>query len=137
MTRVREDRYRTQTLALAEMRRLQGLAISPSEYAQWEAGSRVPRADNPKVEALYEFFGSKPEDEPAVEPEREDLIAALLGQTAAITALVDELREAREARDAIEARLRALEAAAKLQERSGAGVRRARSAPLATAGSGR
>lgn len=64
LTSVREARYKTQAEALADMRRLAGLVIAPSEYAQWESGSRVPRADNPKRERLYEFFGSRPEDEP-------------------------------------------------------------------------
>jgi transcriptional regulator with XRE-family HTH domain len=86
------------------MRRLAGLHISPSEYAQWEAGSRVPRPDNPKVERLYDFFGSRPADELEESP---DLASALL-------ALAEELRRSREAREATEARLRGVEGAVAL-----------------------
>lgn len=76
LTRVREERYERQADALEAMRRLAGLTISPSEYAQWEAGSRVPRTDNPKRERLYEFFGSRPEDEPTTAPS-DDLAASI------------------------------------------------------------
>lgn len=100
LTRVREERYRTQADALAEYRRLAGLSIAPSEYAQWEAGSRVPNPENPKVLALYDFYGSRPAEEP-VEPEQrsDPVIAALDRQTEAIVALADVLRQERHDRD--------------------------------------
>jgi transcriptional regulator with XRE-family HTH domain len=98
LKQVREDRYDTQAQAIAELRRLAGVAISPSEFAQWESGSRVPRDDNPKVARLYEFFGSRPTE--ALEPTQsgDQVAAALLIQAAAldrhteaITALVSRL----------------------------------------------
>ena len=99
LKRVREERYKTQADALAAMRRLAGIAISPSEYSQWEAGSRTPRPDNPKVARLYEFFGSSPTEALEATETGDNgqaaLIAALAAQTAAITSLVEELRLAR------------------------------------------
>ena len=48
----------------------EGLYISASEYAQWESGSRLPREDNPKREALYRFFGGREEEaEPTETPD--------------------------------------------------------------------
>lgn len=84
------------------MRRLAGLTISQAEYSQWESGSRVPRPDNPKVERLYEFFGSRPDEEKTPAPEgSEGLVAALTRQAEAIerqaeaiTALTQEIRMA-------------------------------------------
>jgi transcriptional regulator with XRE-family HTH domain len=58
----RTRRYPTQEAARADMRRLAGLHLGASEFAQWEAGSRIPNEDNPKVQRLYEFFGSRPAD---------------------------------------------------------------------------
>lgn len=89
---VREQRYRTQAEALSAMRRLAGLVISPSEFAQWEAGSRVPRQDNPKVARLYEFFGSQPQ--PELEPATSDVVALV----ATVRELIEELRDERAAR---------------------------------------
>jgi transcriptional regulator with XRE-family HTH domain len=63
LTRARTRRFATQAEALREYERLAGLRITPSQYAQWESGSRVPRADNPKVARLFDFYGSQPEDE--------------------------------------------------------------------------
>lgn len=71
LTNARTERYETQADALRAYERLAGLKITPSEYAQWESGSRVPRSDNPKVARLYEFYGSMPEPEPKEEPSRE------------------------------------------------------------------
>jgi len=98
----REERYETQAQAIAELRRLAGISISPSEFAQWESGSRVPRDDNPKVARLYEFFGSTPALEATETPDDlvaalRDHIAALAAQTAMMGELVRELREARQA----------------------------------------
>lgn len=89
----REARYKTQADALADMKRLQGLHISTSEYAQWESGSRVPRPTNPKVLGLFEFFGGLPDEEPIRESPVGDseLVQALRDQTAAISALVERL----------------------------------------------
>lgn len=100
LTRVREERYpERQADALADMRRLAGLVISPSEYAQWESGSRVPRLDNPKRERLYEFFGSRPEDV-LERPESPDATAdAIDRQTDVLRLLVEETRKAREAQE--------------------------------------
>lgn len=102
LTRVRTERYDRQVDALDAMRRLAGLHISQAEFSQWESGSRVPRPDNPKVARLYEFFGSRPEDDqPRPGPEDGDIAAAIrdqtaamAAQTAAITALVGEIRVA-------------------------------------------
>jgi transcriptional regulator with XRE-family HTH domain len=82
LTRARTQRFGTQAEALREYERLAGLRITPSQYAQWESGSRTPRADNPKVARLYDFYGSRPEDaqEEAAEP---------LGNSAAIVAALD------------------------------------------------
>lgn len=94
----RSARYRTQAEALDAMRRLAQLHIHPSEYAQWESGSRVPGDDNPKVQGLYAFFGSKPEVETATAPASSDAVAAAIDrQTAVLADLVRELREMREA----------------------------------------
>lgn len=90
LTRERERRYETQAEALAAYRKLGGLTISASEYAQWESGSRVPKADNPKRLALLRFYGSAPEEPPASVSEEVDLVRA-------IRELVDELRQTREA----------------------------------------
>jgi transcriptional regulator with XRE-family HTH domain len=60
LKRSRTARFRTQAEALAVMA-AEGLHISPSEYAQWESGSRVPRDNNPKKVQLYKFFGSEPD----------------------------------------------------------------------------
>lgn len=110
--RVRQERYATQAQALAEMRRLAGLAISESEYAQWEAGSRVPREDNPKVQRLYEFFGSRPESVPeaSVEPGQADLTGLVVALTTALQAQTQALSDIR-----LELRAAALDAA---QERA-------------------
>lgn len=80
----RKRRYRTQADALRAFEKVAGLKIAPSEYAQWESGSRVPREGNPKVARLFEFFGSRPEE--FVPPEPSDLaalVAALHRQAAA------------------------------------------------------
>lgn len=86
------------------MKRLAGLSISQAEFSQWESGSRVPRPDNPKVERLYEFFGSRPEEETGPSAVGE------AGLAQAINLLVGELQAMRQERESIEARLRALEA---------------------------
>lgn len=98
----RERRYRTQADALRAFRKLAGLTIAPSEYAQWESGSRTPKAENPKRLALYAFFGSR-EDAPAIAASvvstTDPALLAILtrqaeateAQTAAINALVKRL----------------------------------------------
>lgn len=90
----REERYKTQAAALADMRRLQGLAIAPSEYAQWESGSRVPRPDNPKVLGLFEFFGGRPDEEPVPPPptDQSALVAALHAQTIALGKIAEAIQ---------------------------------------------
>lgn len=95
LTRKRTERYRTQEEALADMRRLAGLAISVSEYAQWESGSRVPREDNPKLQRLIEFFGGHPEEEVVRSPQSdsEALVAAIDRLTAAVELLVERHTE--------------------------------------------
>lgn len=92
LTRVRSERYERQVDALEAMRKLAGLHISQAEYSQWEAGSRVPRPDNPKVARLYEFFGSQPDGEP--EPADQSALIGVLARLA----------------DAMEAQTRVLEA---------------------------
>lgn len=89
----RERRYRTQADALADYRKLAGLVISPSEYAQWESGSRVPKDENPKRLALYAFYGSR-EDAPASpEPTGDATLAAAINrQTDAIRELAESIR---------------------------------------------
>jgi transcriptional regulator with XRE-family HTH domain len=82
LTRARTQRFGTQAEALREYERLAGLRITPSQYAQWESGSRTPRADNPKVARLYDFYGSRPEDE-------QEEAAEPLGNSAAIVAALD------------------------------------------------
>jgi len=100
LTRVREERFERQANALEAMRRLAGLTIAPSEYAQWESGSRVPREDNPKRERLYEFFGSRPEDEPEqVGPDQGALIAVLTRVAEAMEAQTRILAEQKGALD--------------------------------------
>jgi transcriptional regulator with XRE-family HTH domain len=88
LTSERLARYETQDEARAAYERLAGLRISDSEYAQWESGSRVPRADNPKLQALYAFYGTRPEER-AADSEQTGLAIAL-------SALVKELRTWRE-----------------------------------------
>lgn len=99
LQRERTARYKTQADALAAMERLAGLSISPSEYAQWESGSRVPREENPKVARLYDFFGSRPEEPGATTPtiDPTDLVAELREQNAWMRRYV----EAMEARVAL------------------------------------
>jgi transcriptional regulator with XRE-family HTH domain len=82
LTRARTRRFATQAEALREYERLAGLRITPSQYAQWESGSRVPRTDNPKVARLYDFYGSRPEDE-------QQETAQPLGDQAVIVAALD------------------------------------------------
>jgi transcriptional regulator with XRE-family HTH domain len=82
LTRARTQRFGTQAEALREYERLAGLRITPSQYAQWESGSRVPRTDNPKVARLYDFYGSRPEDE-------QQETAQPLGDQAVIVAALD------------------------------------------------
>lgn len=84
----RERRYRTQTDALAGYRKLVGLVIAPSEYAQWESGSRVPKPNNPKRLALYDFYGSR-EDEPAA-PTADGDLAALIASNLRLAAAIEE-----------------------------------------------
>lgn len=124
LKRVREERYRTQADALAAMRRLAGIALSPSEYSQWEAGSRTPRPDNPKVARLYEFFGSRPTEPPEATQSGDDLADAIRTQAAAISALtaqmaelVKELRSAHAASADVLSRVAAVEAYAGEHER--------------------
>lgn len=62
LRQVRSDRYATQEEALRALAEA-GIAISQSEYSQWEGGSRTPRLTNPKRQALYGFFDSRPSDE--------------------------------------------------------------------------
>lgn len=88
----RTRRYATQRAALADMRRLAGLHISESEFAQWESGSRVPHEDNPKVRALYDFFGSQPNHEPEPTPvlaHADEVAAAIDRQTAVFAQLLE------------------------------------------------
>lgn len=91
LTEARTARYATQAEAIEAMRRLAGIALHASEYAQWESGSRVPRPDNPKVARLYEFFGSEPQ-EPLQATETPGNFAAVVEaidrQTAAIVAAI-------------------------------------------------
>jgi transcriptional regulator with XRE-family HTH domain len=90
LTRARTRRFATQAEALREYERLAGLRITPSQYAQWESGSRVPRADNPKVARLFDFYGSRPDDEQqeAAQPTADQaaVVAALDRQTAMLAA---------------------------------------------------
>lgn len=94
----REGQYATQKQALAAYRRLAGLVISESEYAQWESGSRTPKEDNPKKLALLKFYGSSPEEVQAPQPpapgDQSAVVAAIDRQTAAIerqSALLEQL----------------------------------------------
>ena len=87
----RQARFPRQRDALAAYERLAGLKIAASEYAQWESGSRVPRDDNPKAQALFDFYGSRPEPLGNDGGGSVDLTAALAAQTAAITALVERI----------------------------------------------
>lgn len=92
LKRKRTDRYPRQADALADLRRLAGLAISPSEFAQWESGSRIPSEDNPKRLRLIEFFGGWPDqtEVEASDPGRLDASIPLL--LTRIDALVAELQ---------------------------------------------
>lgn len=83
LTAEREKRYETQADALAAYRRLGGLVISESEYAQWESGSRVPKEENPKRLALLKFYGSAPEEGPVAAP-APDIAGLLVALTNAI-----------------------------------------------------
>jgi transcriptional regulator with XRE-family HTH domain len=108
LTRVRSERYDTQAKALRDFERLAGLRISASEYAQWESGSRVPRADNQKVLRLYEFFGSRPEDDPEEEELSEGgVVGAIDRNTAAIKAQIDVIERQARAMEALVALLAA------------------------------
>ena len=80
----------TQEKARAEVARLTGWTIPQSVYAEWESGRRLPSEAN--LDKLRSFYGDAPE---ATETP-DSLIAALQEQTAAITALVDEMRLARQ-----------------------------------------
>lgn len=97
LTRARTQRFATQAEALREYERLAGLRITPSQYAQWESGSRTPRADNPKVARLYDFYGSRPEDGAAAEAngtgDYAELVAATRQQTAAIERQTEVMAE--------------------------------------------
>lgn len=106
----RSRRYETQRDALTAMEKLAGLKIAPSEYAQWESGSRVPNPDNPKVARLYDFFGSKPE-EPSPEPPAFEGASAIAALAAAIGPLTDELRYLRAEREGALRRIADLELA--------------------------
>lgn len=98
LKRKREARYSRQLDALADIKRLTGVSIAPSEFAQWEAGSRVPRPDNPKVQALYDFFGDPPTElsTSGGEAEGSALVAATLAQNELLRESNGLLREQNE-----------------------------------------
>jgi transcriptional regulator with XRE-family HTH domain len=132
LTRARTRRFATQAEALREYERLAGLRITPSQYAQWESGSRVPRADNPKVARLFDFYGSQPEDEQqeAAQPvgDQAAIVAALDRQTTMLAAhneLLIRLIGALHPSPDLEAMLaeRAEEVGAALGRRPGAPIR--------------
>lgn len=106
---------------------------SRAAYVALDLGTRPPTEAEKTV--LAEWLGSYPDDEPAsAGTDRGDtsaVPAALLAD--AIRELVAELRSSRLERDAIEARLRALEAAATLRGGSGGGAPQAQDAPQRSA----
>lgn len=127
LKRKREARYKRQEDARTDMRRLTGVDIGASTWAQWESGSRVPPERNRKRQALIEFFGGWPE--PVEPPLNSPLVvtdegAALLAvvaamdrQTTVLTALLETVIQDAKVRDA---RLRAIDAELRLlREQSG------------------
>lgn len=118
--------------ALGEELRGRGAFRAPDTIKGWEAGkSPIPADVVPHLEEVFR-------DEipvPTRPVSQADLIAALAAQTAAITELIALVRPlVAGSTDSIEARLRSLEAAAKLRGQSTGGAPRGRSAPRATAG---
>ena len=103
----------TQEKARSEIQRLTGWRIPQSVYAEWESGRRLPADAN--LARLEEFYGSTGAPEATQTPDA--LVAALMAQTAAITELVSELREARGLSQEVRERVAAVEAYAEEHER--------------------
>ena len=100
---------------LAERLATIGVQVSEQTIRVWESNAdRKPSPSN--LDALERLFGGQA-------PEREspgdmaDLVAALMAQTAAITELVSELREARGLSQEVRERVAAVEAYAEEHER--------------------
>lgn len=107
-----------------------GIRIGTSAYAEYESGSKVPSRNH--LPKLVEFWGPVPDDDAARDS---DLVAAINAQTAAITALVEELRLSRGSQvKATEVAFQALGALGAAQGRSGTPDG---SEPQARAGTGR
>lgn len=106
---------------LAERLNAQGLAVQESTIKVWEAnGDRRPSPLN--LEGLERVFGVSAPDLGGGGGS-DALVSALTAQTEAITALVEEMRQARERdQDAASAMVRAAEVLLSGQPRSGDGA---------------
>lgn len=100
-----------------------GVAISPTTYREFEAGTRIPRPE--LVERIEAVWGALPSAQSASDP----IVVAIEAATARLEALLLPLSEGQEAR------LRALEAElAALRERSADAASPGRHAPRETMG---
>lgn len=109
--------WKTAEVARRELVRLGGIRIAPSQYAEYEAGTRIPKAET--LEKFQSFYGSAPTTD----------TGELAGLVGALSALVEEMRADRREREAFEVRLRAVEAELRLRELPAAAESPERSAP--------
>jgi transcriptional regulator with XRE-family HTH domain len=103
--------------------------VSYDTLMNWFGGKTVPRghelekvakATGTSLWVLQAAYEGRPADPPPLHDAIRDLVGELNRQTAAITALVDELRQDQTGRDAAEERLRTAEAGlALLAQRAG------------------
>lgn len=107
--------WHSAAIARAALERARVMRVAPSVYAEWEAGSKRPNAE--QLEALTRFYGTEPRF-PATNDATADMLARLLDEQQMIRAetkrqtdaLVGLLEETMRRADAAEQRANAIEA---------------------------